>query len=102
VERADGDGCPHNPGENCRPAIGSLDHSASFGRGGWAARHADIRIAEKFATLAAGAQRLDDVPINLQKALNCLEGPQGPEYRRSAGEPCSGSGAVNEFADGSI
>lgn len=63
---------------------------------------ADMRIAEKFATLAADARRLDDIRINLQKALNCLEGPQGPEYRRSAGEPCSGSGAVNELADGSI
>jgi hypothetical protein len=63
---------------------------------------ADMRTAEKFASLAADARRLPDVRANLQQALNCLEGSQGPDYRRSAADPCSGSGAIDELPHGSI
>lgn len=62
----------------------------------------DMRIAERFAASAADARRLEEVRVNLQQALNCLEGSQGPDYRRSAGEPCSGSGALRELPEGSV
>jgi len=39
---------------------------------------------------------------NAQQALNCLEGPRGPDFRRSAGDPCGGAGVVNELPDGSV
>jgi hypothetical protein len=63
---------------------------------------AEMRMAEKCAALAADAQRLEDIRANLQQALNCLEGRQGPDYRRSAGDPCSGTGAVRELPAGSV
>ena len=36
---------------------------------------ADRRIADRHATLAAGAAQLSDVRLHLQHVLNCLEGP---------------------------
>jgi hypothetical protein len=63
---------------------------------------ADMRIAEQYSAHAADAQRLEDVRANLRQALNCLEGAQGPDYRRSAGDPCSGSGVVRQLPDGSV
>lgn len=63
---------------------------------------ADMRIAERYAALAANAQRLEDIRVNLQQTLNCLEGPQGPDYRRSAGDPCGGAGVVHELPEGSV
>jgi hypothetical protein len=62
---------------------------------------AEMRIAEKYAALAADAQRMEDVRDKLQQTLNCLVGRQGSEYRRSAGDPCSGSGIAQELPDGS-
>jgi hypothetical protein len=50
---------------------------------------ADMQTAEQSAALAADAQRLEDVRVNLQQVLNCLVGRKGPEYRRSASDPCS-------------
>jgi hypothetical protein len=63
---------------------------------------AEMRTAERFAALAADAQQLEEVRANLQQALNCLEGSQGSDFRRSAGDPCSGAGAVRDLPDGSI
>lgn len=37
---------------------------------------AEMRTDERFAALAADAQRLEEVRANLQQALNCLEGSQ--------------------------
>ena len=61
-----------------------------------------MRIAERYAALAADARRLEDIKANLQQALNCLEGQRGPDYRRSAGDPCGGGGVVNELPAGSV
>ena len=63
---------------------------------------ADMRVAEQYAARAADAGKLEEVRANLQQALNCLEGPQGPDYRRSVGDPCGGSGVVNELPTGSV
>jgi hypothetical protein len=63
---------------------------------------ADMRIAERYAGRAANAQGLEEIRANLQQALNCLEGPRGPDFRRSAGDPCGGAGVVNELPDGSV
>ena len=63
---------------------------------------AEMRSAESFAALAADAQRREEVRANLQQALNYLEGPQGADFRRSAGDPCSGAGAVRDLPGGSI
>lgn len=62
----------------------------------------DMRTAEQYAALAAGARNLEDARTNLQQALNCLEGPQGAEYRRSAGDPCGGAGLAHELPEGSV
>ncbi len=63
---------------------------------------ADMRIGERYAALAAAAGSLEDVRASLQQALTCLEGPQGPDYRRSAGDPCGGAGVLNELPVGSV
>jgi hypothetical protein len=63
---------------------------------------AAMRAADAEAALAANAQQLPDVRLHLQRALNCLEGPQGPEYRTAVGAPCTGSGAVNELRLNSV
>jgi len=63
---------------------------------------ADMQTAEQSAALSADAQRLEDVRVNLRQVLNCLVGRQGPEYRRSAGDACSGSGVVRELPEGSV
>jgi hypothetical protein len=55
---------------------------------------AEMGIAEHYASRAAAAQQLPDIRAHLQQALNCLQGPNGAEYRKSAGEPCPGSGAL--------
>jgi hypothetical protein len=62
----------------------------------------DMRTAEQYAALAAGAHNLEDARAKLQQALNCLEGPQGAEYRRSAGDPCDGVGLAHELPEGSV
>lgn len=78
-------------------ALPGLAHAQDGQRG-----MADMRIAKQYAALAANAHRLEDVRANLQQALNCLEGAQGPDYRRSAGDPCSGSGVTGQLPDGSV
>jgi hypothetical protein len=62
---------------------------------------AQMRTAEQYAAAAATARTLNDVRANLQRALNCLEGVQGPDYLKSAGDACSGAGAVDELPQGS-
>jgi hypothetical protein len=62
----------------------------------------DMRTAEQYAALAADARSLEDARAKLQQALNCLEGPQGAEYRRSAGGPCGGARLAHELPDGSV
>lgn len=63
---------------------------------------AAMRAADAEAALAANAQKLPDVRLHLQRALNCLEGPQGADYRAAAGAPCPGAGAVNELPSNSV
>jgi hypothetical protein len=58
---------------------------------------AQMRTADQYAARAAAAHHLPDVRAHLQQALNCLEGQKGPDYRKSAGDPCSGSGALAEL-----
>jgi hypothetical protein len=50
---------------------------------------ADMCIAQQYAAPAASARHLPDARGHLQQALNCLEGRKEPDFRKSAGLPCS-------------
>jgi hypothetical protein len=63
---------------------------------------ANVRAAEIYAHAAATAPDLNTVHTNLRKVVDCLEGPNGPDYRKKAGDPCTGPGAVNQLPDGDI
>lgn len=63
---------------------------------------AEMRTAEQQAGMAANALRLADIHLHLQRALNCLEGPHGRDYRSTAGNPCSGAGAERDLPTGSV
>jgi hypothetical protein len=56
-----------------------------------------MRAADQEAALAVSAQRLAEVRLHLQLALNCLEGRRGSDYRALAESSCAGVGAVNEL-----
>ncbi len=61
-----------------------------------------MRTAEEHAAAAASARELEQVRAELHKVLNCLVGPQGTEFRRSAGDPCHGESALQKLPNGSV
>ena len=63
---------------------------------------AAMRTAEIYAAAAASATDLDTVRADLRRVIDCLEGPNGPDYRREVGDPCTGAGAVNDLPNGSV
>ena len=63
---------------------------------------ADMRTAETYTAAAISANDLESIRTDLRRALDCLEGANGPDYRKKVGDPCSGTGAVNELPDGSV
>jgi hypothetical protein len=62
---------------------------------------ADMRTADRYASLAANASRLSDIRLNLQHVLLCLEGASGPEHQASAPAACSSAGAAAGLPIGS-
>ena len=70
---------------------------------GEAAGVAEMWVADEQAALAATAQQLVAIRLNLQRALNCLEGPKGEDYRAVSGDACTGSaGAEHDLPAGSV
>ncbi len=64
---------------------------------------AEMRAADREAALAATAKDLAAVRLHLQRALNCLEGPQGEDFRSAGQDPCSGgAGAERDLPAGSV
>ena len=78
-------------------ATASASGQTADSQGGMAA----MRTAAQQAGLAARARKLADAREHLQHVLNCLEGPQGPDYRAVAGNPCTGAGAEQGLPAGS-
>ncbi|MDA8388538.1 MAG: hypothetical protein M0Z58_07760 [Nitrospiraceae bacterium] len=44
--------------------------------------------------MAARSKQLSRIHLHLQHVLNCLEGSTGRDYRKVAGNPCTGAGAL--------
>lgn len=50
------------------------------------------RTAAQHANFAAGADSMSSAEQHLGHALNCIEGPRGPNFNRAWGNPCEGQG----------
>ena len=61
----------------------------------------EISIAAGQADLASQANDLPGVKEHLHQALNCIEGPYGADYSRTAANPCAnaGMGAIPDSDD---
>ncbi len=57
--------------------------------------------AAEHAGMAAQAEQLGDIHQHLQHVLNCLEGSTGRDFKASAGNPCTGNGALQTLPEGS-
>ena len=53
-----------------------------------------FEIAAEHAGMAARVRQLSLIHLHLQHVLNCLEGSKGRDYRKVAGNPCTGVGAL--------
>ena len=58
--------------------------------------------AAEHAGMAAQAEQLGEIHQHLQHVLNCLEGSTGKDFKASAGNPCTGKGALQALPKGSI
>ncbi|MGA3118339.1 MAG: hypothetical protein ABSF90_28415 [Syntrophobacteraceae bacterium] len=58
--------------------------------------------AAEHAGMAAQAKDLSEIHQHLQNVLNCLEGPTGKDFQSSAGNPCTGKGALQTLPKGSL
>ncbi len=58
----------------------------------------EISTALDHANMAVAGQDAKTVHMHLQHVVNCLVGPQGPEYDANAEDPCKGmgNGAMND------
>ena len=58
----------------------------------------EISTALDHAQMAANGQDVKTVHEHMQHVVNCLVGPQGPEFNSTAEDPCKGmgNGAMND------
>lgn len=72
------------------------DYHGGYGQqpagGGEPAWKAQAKTGATHATFAAGADSMSSVEQHLGHALNCIEGPRGPNFNRAWGNPCEGQG----------
>lgn len=73
-----------------------------FGAGSAFANTAQHEISHALiqAKLGSKATTLKQVDTRLQRIMNCLVGKHGIGYEASAGDPCMGKGAMNDFHGG--
>jgi hypothetical protein len=62
---------------------------------------ADMRVADRYAALAASSSRLSDVRLNMKRVLLCLEGAGEANGQAAARAACSGAGAAARLSVGS-
>jgi len=62
--------------------------------GGWARADEaqEVMIAAQHAGLAAASTYTSTLQTHLHHVVNCLEGPDGDDFDKDAGNPCEGKG----------
>lgn len=58
-----------------------------------------LQTAQVHTGYVADANSLEEAKNHLQRAANCLVGPDSPDFQAAASDPCAGQGAIADSMD---